>query len=308
MTEQEMLERRRVKWRINGNPILTLEDAQSFIKDVGFSLMYPVRPTRLAPTFFGATLGSDERLPLQAQAFGDPRSQAASALMVRLLRARSAYETNIFGETPFLVSGAVFPFLYAMITDRNPKQPPRKRGREKASPLMVDTFKLLQERGPLNKMQLRQRLGGDLSEAAVDHALHDLWSALKITRVDYSPEHGASWDVLHRWAPEAVREGVHLSTGESLSALISQYVDCLIAAEQKEVEEFFSAIAPLSRVRETVNALLNAREFQLVRVGDRSLITSSHLFTEKATNNRRSPNSGHEKSPAAVFSREGRNG
>src|SRR5262249_46103818 len=107
MTELEMLELRRAKWRIHGNPIRTLEDAQSFINEVGFCLMYPVRPSRLAPTFFGASLGSDERLPLQAQAFGDPRSQACSQLMVRLLRSRSAYETNIFGETPFLVSAAV---------------------------------------------------------------------------------------------------------------------------------------------------------------------------------------------------------
>ena len=47
MTDWELLELRAKKWRIDGNPIRTLEDAQEFIESVGFCLMYPLRPRYL---------------------------------------------------------------------------------------------------------------------------------------------------------------------------------------------------------------------------------------------------------------------
>ena len=276
MTGQELIEQRRTRWRVNGNPIRTLEEAHEFIDEVGFCPMYPVRPPKLVPTFFGATVGSDADLPLQQQAFSDPRTEAAIKLMIRLLRNRFAFETNTFGETPLLFSASVFPYFYATVTDYYPKQPPKKRGRQTPSPLAVDTFRLLQRHGAMNRQQLRAELGGDLSEAGIDHALHELWSALKITRVDYSPKTGALWDVLYRWDPKIVDEGCHISVGEALSALLSRYVDSVIAADQNDIENFFSVIAPRSRIRATVNALLSAREFRPVSVDGRMLIGSAH--------------------------------
>ena len=90
--------------------------------------------------------------------------------------------------------------------------------------------------------------------------------------MDYKPEEGASWDVLYRWAPDAVREGVGLSVGEALSALLSKYLDCVVAADQQEVESFFGNFVPRSRVKEAINALQAARELDFIRVGNRSLI------------------------------------
>jgi hypothetical protein len=69
-----------------------------------------------------------------------------------------------------------------------------------------------------------------------------------------------------------VREGINLSVGESLSALISKYLDCVVAADQQELESFFGNFVPRSRVKEAVNALLAARELSFIRVGNRSLI------------------------------------
>jgi hypothetical protein len=78
--------------------------------------------------------------------------------------------------------------------------------------------------------------------------------------------------VLYRWAPDAVREGIGLSVGEALSALLSKYLDCVIAADQQEVESFFGNFVPRSRVKEAINALQSARELDFIRVGNRSLI------------------------------------
>ena len=69
MTDLELQQLRREKWRLDGKPIRTIEQARAFLEDVGFCLMYPQRPPLLVPTFIGAFVGSDDRLPGWQHAF-----------------------------------------------------------------------------------------------------------------------------------------------------------------------------------------------------------------------------------------------
>ncbi len=277
MTEQELHELRRRKWRLDGRPMRTLEDAREFIETIGVCLMYPLprqeqRVPALAPTFIGAWVGNDDHLPTWQQAFADPRAREAGELMIRLLREKTAFEANIFGETGLLISAQVFPYFYGLAGDRNPRQQAKPGARSEYSPLARDVFEAIRKHGKLTKPRLRELLGGDLSAAALDRALNELWSKLRITRVDYTAAEGAAWDALYRWAPEPVREGLNISVPEALSAMVSQYLDCVIAAEQTEVEDFFSHLAPRSRVREAVHALLATRELAFLSVGKHSML------------------------------------
>lgn len=273
MTDSELQQARAQKWHLHGSPVRTLDEAQEFIESVGFCLMYPLRPPVLVPTFVGAWVGADDRLPPWQHAFEDPRAQAATELMVRLLRDRAAFEANLFGENNnFLLAASVFPYFYALGGERNPKQPPKPGPRSGFSQLAADAFEIIRREGPVSKQKMRLALGREPSLAALDRALTELWSKLRITRVDYSAEEGSSWDVLYRWAPEAVREGIGLSIAEALSALVSKYLDCVVAAEPAEVETLFGNFVPRSRIKEAINALLSARELSFLRVGDRSMI------------------------------------
>jgi Winged helix DNA-binding domain len=264
---------RREKWHLDGRTIRTLEDARSFVESVGFCLMYPHKPPVLAPTFIGAWIGSAEHLPTWQHAFADSRAQEATELMVRLLRERAAYEANPFDENNgFLVAASVFPYFYALVGERNPKQPPKPGPRSEYSQLARDAYDIIRNHGPISRQKLQEELGGSISFSALDHALGELWAKLRITRVDYKASEGASWDVLFRWSPDAVREGIGLSVAEALSALLTKYLDCVIAADQQEVETFFGNFVPRSRVREAINALLAAREISFVHVGNRSLL------------------------------------
>ena len=56
--------------------------------------------------------------------------------------------------------------------------------------------------------------------------------------------------------PMPVKEGVGLSVPEALSALVSKYLDCVIAVEQSEIEIFFGNFVARSKVKDAVNALL----------------------------------------------------
>ncbi|MFZ0997654.1 MAG: crosslink repair DNA glycosylase YcaQ family protein, partial [Candidatus Sulfotelmatobacter sp.] len=153
-----------------------------------------------------------------------------------------------------------------------PKLAPKQGPRSPYSPLACDAFELIRRDGPISKPKLQEALGGSVSLAALDKALGELLSKLRITRVDYKPSEGSFWDLLYRWAPEAVREGVGLSVPEALSALLSKYLDCVIAAEQTDLETFFGNFVARSRVKDAVNALLAARELSFVHVSGRSML------------------------------------
>jgi uncharacterized protein YcaQ len=273
VTEAELQQRRAEVWRVNGNPIRTVDDGRNFLDRVGFCLMYPVRSLPLVPSFFAAYAGTAEGLPDAKHAFADPRTQPATELMVRLLRERHAYEVNLLAESNLLVSAAFFPFVYALLGDRNPKATPRTKAQgAKVSPLGVKVFEVIQNQGPLSKAQLREPVGREPTTTALDRALNELWSILKITRVDYREQGGAYWDVLYRWSPQAVSEGLQFSAAEATSALIGKYLEAVCAASREEIEQFFSHIISRSKVREAINALLAARELDFVSVGNKNLI------------------------------------
>jgi hypothetical protein len=284
MTDLELQQLRREKWRLDGKPIRTIEQARAFLEEVGFCLMYPKRPALLVPTFIGAFVGSGDRLPGWQHAFKDPRAAEATELMVRLLRERSAFEANLFDENNgFLVPASVFPYFYALVGERNPKQAPKAGSRSPYSALACDAFELITRQGPISKQKMQEVLGGSVSFPALDSALGELWSKLRITRVDYDEREGASWDVLQRWSPEAVAEGINCSVGEALSALLSKYLECVIAADQTELDSFFGSFIPRSKVRESVNALMSARELNFVHVGNRSLIQVTQALPARQT-------------------------
>ena len=274
MTDLELQQLRRSKWHLDGHPIRTVEQARDFMDYVGFCLMYPTRPPMPVPTFIGAFVGSDEQLPTWQHAFADVRAADATSLMVRLLRERSAYEASIFEENnAFLISASAFPFFYAIAGERNPRQPPRPGPRSPYSQLACDAFEIIRQDGPISKEALKETLGKSITSSALDKALGELFAKLRITRVDYKADAGGSyWDVLYRWAPDAMREAVNISVPQALSALVSKYVDGQIASDQSEVENFFGAFVSRSRVKETIHALLAARELGFVHIGSRSLL------------------------------------
>ena len=280
ITEQEFQQQRALKWRIAGNPIRTVEDAKSFLQDVGFCLIYPVR-SLVVPTFIGAYAGTAEGLPEAKQAFSDARTQPALDLMVRLLRERHAFEVNLQGDIGLLVSAAAFPYFYLLSGDKSPKGAPKfKADSTRISPLAIKVFRVLQQHGPLSKAQLRELVGHEPASAALDRALFDLWAILKITRVDYQKNEGAFWDVLYRWAQEAINRSLGIAFPEALTALLSKYVESAIAVGQEEIERFFATFMPRQKIREGIHALQAGRQLSFFASGTRTLIRIPPLVPE----------------------------
>jgi hypothetical protein len=55
----------------------------------------------------------------------------------------------------------------------------------------------------------------------------------------------------------------------------------MIAITAKDVEEFFAHFMPRAKVRDAINALLAAREFAIIHVGNRSMLTTASLVKEE---------------------------
>ena len=172
MTDPELLQARMQKWRLDGQPVRTLDDARAFLESVGFCLMYPMRPAVLVPTFIGAWVGADDKLPTRQHAYNDPQAKEATELMVRALRDQAAYEAPLIDENnAFLLAPSVFPYFYSLVGERNPKQPPATGPRLPYSPLACDAFEIIRRRGPISKSKLGDMLGGSVSNAGLERAL-----------------------------------------------------------------------------------------------------------------------------------------
>ncbi len=260
MTEQELEQARRRKWRW-ASPPASAQEAQELLEAVGLCLLRAQKGAPPLSVFPGPAAASDPALP------------APQGFTLELLRQRQVFEARIYGNNVLLLALSVFPYFYALTGDRNPEQESGVVARAgKLSRLAADVYSAIRQQGGATRRRLRDDLGGEPSPAALDRALGELWSRLLIVRVDYTAAQGASWEALYRWAPEAVKQGIRLSVAESLSGLVSRYLDAVIAAEPKEVESLFSLFAPRSRVKETVNALIAAREVSFCTVGRRTLL------------------------------------
>jgi uncharacterized small protein (DUF1192 family) len=273
MTEEDLQQLRARKWRLDGIGVKTIEQAREFIDEAGFCLMYPERSLPMAPSFMGAYAGSATGVPDSKHAFADPRSQPATELMVRLLRERSAYEINLLPGADLVISTALFPYLYSLLADDKPQAAPTVRAQGvRVSKLAIDIFDAIQKHGPASRDRLRELAGRELSNAALDRALGELWSILKITRVDYREGEGALWDVFYRWSPGVIKQAVDISEPESISALLTKFLETTIAATQEEIETFFAHLTSRSKLRDATNALLSARELDYITVGQKTLI------------------------------------
>ncbi len=267
MTSEQLQAARAEKWRQKTNPLLTIEDAEAWIESTGMSLFLP-RKTQLqapAPSFVEAVLGESSATPAPSTI------QNAFEMAARLFAEEKATPLNLLGtvsEQPdFLVSSEALPYVFALRGDRDWKRGPR----EKSSPLVIESWKLLKREGALTASELQELLGREVTEAAVLRALSELWMALRVLPV-YTAGEATAWELFESRHQKAMQAGSGMAQATALSALISLYLDSAIAATSEEIEIFLSPLAPRSRIREVVHGLATTRQLLTIPLGSQSLL------------------------------------
>jgi 23S rRNA pseudouridine2605 synthase len=272
LTSEQLLATRATLWRQKAEPLLTLDDAQSWLSQTGLCLFLP-RKAQIpapAPSFVEACLGETNPTP--------PRTaiESATNLLARLIDANSALPLNLLG-TPsdhpdFLVSIEALPFVYALRGDRNWKQAPGTAGANRVSPLITHIWKLLERRGVLTASEIQEELGKELTEAAVLRALHDLWASLRVVPLYQTDGQETLWEPLQSRHQKAMNSGVGMSQVTALSVLASVYLQSVVAASGDDAESFLSPLASRSKVREVVRGLTATRQLSLIQMETQSLL------------------------------------
>jgi 23S rRNA pseudouridine2605 synthase len=266
---------RAAHWRQKQSPILTLDEAESWLAQHPLCLYLP-RQAQLpapAPSFVEACMGSRQATP------GAAAIEQAYGLMTRLIASGSVVPLNLLGtvtEQPdFLAHSEALPYVLALRADANWKQAPQKSSGHKVSPLVLELWKVLENAGALTAAEARETLGRELTEAAVLRALCELWQALRISPVLAEAGLPARWEMLRVRHRAALETGSTISQVTALSLLVSMYLQSVYAASSEEIEIFLSPVASRSRVREAVRGLSATRQIHTL-----SMDAQTYYFLE----------------------------
>ena len=283
MNQQQLQIARAALWHQTANappaaPLLTLDDASSWLDEIGLCLFLP-RHTQLpapAPSFVEAIVGATSITPPAAAI-----TQAAE-LASRLIQADRAIPLNLLGivsEQPdFLVTPEVLPWVAAVRGDRQWKTAPAGR----TAPIVLRTWEALDKESGKTAIELTEILGRELTEAAVLRALIELWTSLRAVPA-YTPGQPARWSLLKNRYPAQLATGANTAQTTALSALLSIYLRAAVAASAEEAEIFLSPLTARSRIREVIHGMTAARQLRTMSVGTQTLLFVEGSLPESAT-------------------------
>ena len=275
MNSEQLQKTRQEHWRQDGRALLTLEDAEQWLNENQVCLFLPRRahlPVP-APSFAEAVGGKADATP------GPEAQTQARQLMARLVASGAAVPLNLFGtpgEHPdFLATPEALMFLYALQGERNPKHGPQSSGAGRVSPLAVEVWKVLEREGALTADELRERVGREITEAAVLRALSELWHGLRVAPAPGENDEPAHWEPLSARHRKAIASGSTQSQTTALSMLVSYYLRSAIIATGEEIELFLSPVTSRSRVRDVLRGLSANRQLGTLPLG-----TQMHFYVE----------------------------
>ena len=275
MTPDQLAAARASHWHQDARPLLTLEDATSWIEQMQLALYLPRRAHVLAPapSFVEAVAGQGNATPAPDAIAG------AAELLVRLVQEGTVVPLNLFGtpgEQPdFLVAATALPYLAALQADRNWKKAPSRTGPGKVSPMAVEVWKLLEREGALTANEIREQLGHELTEAATIRGLSELWQNMRVAPLPSENGEAAHWQILSVTHKKEMAAGGTMSQSAALSMLVSNYLQSIITGTAEDIEAFLSPVASRSRLRDVVRGLTATRQLRAL-----SMDAQTFLFIE----------------------------
>jgi hypothetical protein len=274
-TAEQLSAERAKHWHQDGNALLSIETLRDWVQRSGL-VLYAPKPQlgAPAPTLVEATLGKANAAPELAD------FDAAKSLLTRLIAEGAAVPLNLLGATggagtdvpDFVVSAAVFSYIFTLRGNKAWKQLPVTSGAVKVSPLALAVYELLSAKVMLSAYDLATQLGGGVNESAVLRALTELWSQLRVLPLPQQDGSATVWELATGRFTKQIKAGANAGQPSALSALISLYLGQAVVATEDEIESFLSPLAPRSRVRDVIHALLSARQLETLAIDGKTLL------------------------------------
>jgi len=273
----QLTQARAAHWHQDGKPLLTLEALREWVNRCGL-VAYGPKVSQLgspAPSIVEAVLG--KALGAEAEL---TEGDSARTLLARLIAEGSAVPLNLLGvtggvgtDTPdYVASAAVFSYVFTLRGNKAWKQVPVTSGAVKVSPLALATYEMLSAKVMLSSYDLATQLGKEVTEGAVLRSLTELWGQLRVIPVPQVDGSATLWELAPARFTKQIKAGANAGQPSALSALISLYLGQAVAATEDEIETFLSPLAPRSRVRDVIHALLAARQLETLVVDGKMLL------------------------------------
>jgi hypothetical protein len=267
----EILRRREHNYRRTpGRRLRTVEEAQAFVEEVGFCFFWPIKSVEL-PNLFHAIAGRVRPVPME---HADPDISKCWGWKDESLDKKRWYYGKLLRRRATLVSLEQLPYFYALSENYGSLDDYLQ---EYADGLMTAEakaiYEALLEHGPLDTVRLRReaRMSAESAKSRFDRGLVELQVGLKVLPVGVA-EAGAwryafVYEIVQRHFPELPARARPIGRAEARRALVSRYIDNVVAAERKMIAKVFHVLKWTSRELEwTIEALLEEGAIQEVQI------------------------------------------
>jgi hypothetical protein len=244
---RERIEQRR-EWsyrRRLERKIETPEEALQFVNQVGFCHFWPIKGAEL-PNLFEAIAGRARPVPYEHD---DPDMSRCWRWKDEALSQGKWYYGKLLYRKATLASLDVLPVFYAAsenLGDLHDYLDEYEAGLMTAEAKWI--YEALLEHGPLHTIHLRQRAGlsGGSAKSRFDRGLVELQTGLKVLPVGVARaghwKYAFTYDILQRHFPEVVEQARELKRSEAQQALVSQYLQNVVATDRPMVKRIFRVL------------------------------------------------------------------
>lgn len=248
MKAEEVLQQREFNYhRTPERRLHTVEQARTFVEEVGFCHLWPIKGTEM-PNLFHAIAGRVRPVPNE---HGDPDLGRCWGWKDQSLDQKWWYYGKLLKRRATLVSLVEMPYFYALSEnygDLNDYLQEYEDGRLTAEAKAV--YEALLEHGPLDTVRLRReaRMAAASAKSRFDRALVELQFGLKVLPVGIA-EAGAwryafVYEVLPRWFPRVPERARAIGRGEARRHLLRRYLSNVVAATPAQIARLFGWTTP----------------------------------------------------------------
>jgi hypothetical protein len=271
LTSDEITRQRDFKYhRTQDRRLQSVEEAQTFVNEVGFCHFWPIKGAEL-PNLFHAIAGRVRPVPMEHD---DADIGKCWGWKDDSLDKKWWYYGKLLRRRATLVSLDVLPYFYALsenLGSLDDYLSEYQDGKMTAEAKAV--YEAILENGPLDTVRLRReaRMSANSAKSRFDRALVELQVGLKLLPIGVARtgawNYAFTYELFQRWFPEVPEQARGIKRSEARRVLVQRYIDNVVAADRKMITKVFHVLKWTSRELErTIEALLEEGTIQEVQI------------------------------------------
>jgi hypothetical protein len=268
---EEILQRREFNYhRTPERRLHTVEQARTFVEEVGFCHLWPIKGIEM-PNLFHAIAGRVRSVPT---AHNDPDLSKCWGWKDRSLGEQWWHYGKLLRRRATLVSLDLLPTFYACsenFGDLDDYLQEYLDGKLTAEAKRV--YEALLEHGPLDTIRLRREvhMSAESAKSRFDRALVELQVGLKVLPVGVAEvgawKYASIYEIVQRHFPELPEQARQISRSQARRTLVLRYLDNVVATDRGMIGKVFHVLKwTPTELDRTISALVQENLIQEVQI------------------------------------------